>query len=401
MYIRSLSLRHFRTYTRLELDLPAAPILLIGANAQGKTSLLEAIAYLALGHSPLTTTDQHLLNWRAAEQGMPFAQVQAEVVKKRQTETLEIALQRDQLNNGNARLGKRIRVNNHPVRRADLAGHLNTVIFLPEDVGLLGGAPAGRRRRLDDLLSQLYPEYVTALTRYQATLSRRNVLLRHLRERGGDRAQLEPLEGILAQTGVLLADYRQRAVIALSLHADRFHQELTGGKAWLQLQYRAGFAAAQPQAVQYRLALAAEQVPQQQSNLADLEILYRETLLKQRDKELLRGITLMGPHRDDIRFLSENVDLGDFGSRGQQRSAVLAWQLAELHWLKQLTGDTPVLLLDEVLAELDRARRGYLLDLLGRVEQTILATTDADLFPSSFRQNALTFEVNEGIVTPV
>ena len=109
----------------------------------------------------------------------------------------------------------------------------------------------------------------------------------------------------------------------------------------------------------------------------------------------------MGPHRDDIRFLSENVDLGDFGSRGQQRSAVLAWQLAELHWLKQLTGDTPVLLLDEVLAELDRARRGYLLDLLGRVEQTILATTDADLFPSSFRQNALTFEVNEGIVTPV
>jgi DNA replication and repair protein RecF len=332
---------------------------------------------------------------------MPFAQVQAEVVKKRQTETLEIALQRAQLNNGNARLGKRIRVNNHPVCRADLAGHLNTVIFLPEDVGLLGGAPAGRRRRLDDLLSQLYPEYVTALTRYQATLSRRNVLLRHLRERGGDRAQLEPLEGILAQTGVLLADYRQRAVIALSLHADRFHQELTGGKAWLQLQYRAGFAAAQPQAVQYRLALAAEQVPQQQSNLADLEILYRETLLKQRDKELLRGITLMGPHRDDIRFLSENVDLGDFGSRGQQRSAVLAWQLAELHWLKQLTGDTPVLLLDEVLAELDRARRGYLLDLLGRVEQTILATTDADLFPSSFRQNALTFEVNEGIVTPV
>ncbi|MBN1922383.1 MAG: DNA replication/repair protein RecF [Anaerolineae bacterium] len=401
MYIRSLSLRHFRTYTRLELDLPAAPILLIGANAQGKTSLLEAIAYLALGHSPLTPTDQHLLNWGAIEQGVPFAQVQAEVVKKRQTETLEIVLQRAQLNNGGTRLGKRIRVNNHPVRRADLAGHLNTVIFLPEDVGLLGGPPAGRRRRLDDLLSQLYPEYVTALTRYQSALTRRNVLLRHLRERGGDRAQLEPLEGILAQTGVLLADYRQRAIIALSLHADRFHQELTGGKAWLQLQYRAGFAAAQPQAVQYRLALAAEQVPQQQADLASLEILYRETLLKQRDKELSRGITLMGPHRDDICFLSEGVDLGDFGSRGQQRSAVLAWQLAELHWLQQLTGDTPVLLLDEVLAELDRARRGYLLDLLGRVEQTILATTDAELFPVSFRQNALTFVVNEGIVTQV
>lgn len=401
MYIRSLSLRHFRTYTRLELDLPAAPILLVGANAQGKTSLLEAIAYLALGHSPLTATDQHLLNWGAVQAGMPFAQAQAEVVKKLQIENVEIALQRGQLNNGNTRLGKRIRVNNHAVRRADLAGHLNTVLFLPEDVGLLGGPPTGRRHRLDDLLSQVYPEYINALARYQSALSRRNALLRHLRERGGDRAQLEPLEGILAQSGVLLAVYRQRALIALSLHADRFHQELTGGKAWLQLEYRPGFAAAQPQAVQYRLALAAEQVPQHSADFAALETLYRETLLKEREKSLLRGITLTGPHRDDIRFLSEGVDLGDFGSRGQQRSAVLAWQLAELHWLQQITGEAPVLLLDEVLAELDRARRGYLLGLLGRVEQTILATTDAELFPASFRNNALMLEVTGGIVRPV
>lgn len=400
MYVRSLSLRHFRTYTRLELDLPAAPILLVGANAQGKTSLLEAIAYLALGHSPLTNTEQHLLNWAAVQAGMPFAQVQAEVIKRQQVETIEIALQRGQLNNGNTRLGKRIRVDHHAVRRADLAGHLTTVLFLPEDVGLLSGPPAGRRRRLDDLLSQVYPEYVNALARYQSALSRRNALLRHLRERGGDRTQLEPLEGILAQSGVLLAVYRQRALIALSLHADRFHQELTGGQAWLQLEYRPGFAAAQPQAVQYRLALAMEEVPQQHVDFAALETLYRETLVKEREKSLLRGMTLTGPHRDDIRFLSAGVDLGDFGSRGQQRSAVLAWQLAELHWLQQLTGDAPVLLLDEVLAELDRARRGYLLGLLGRVEQTILATTDAELFPPSFRNHALMLAVADGIITP-
>lgn len=400
MYIRSLSLRHFRNYTRLELDLPAAPVLLLGANAQGKTSLLEAISYLSLGHSPLTATDQHLLNWTAVQHEMPFAQVQAEVVKLRNTETLDIALQLGQQNNGHTRLGKRIRVNNHPVRRADLAGHLNTVLFLPEDVGLLGGPPTGRRRRLDDLLSQVYPAYVNALARYQSALTRRNALLRHLREKGGDRAQLEPLEGILAQSGVVLAVYRQRALIALSLHADRFHQDLTGGRAWLQLQYQPGFVAAQPQAVQYRLALAAEQVPEHNPDFIGLETLYRETLLKERDRALLRGATLVGPHRDDIRFLSEGVDLGDFGSRGQQRSAVLAWQLAELHWLQQITGDTPVLLLDEVLAELDRARRGYLLALLGRVEQTILATTDAELFPASFRDKALVYEVTAGIITP-
>ena len=124
-------------------------------------------------------------------------------------------------------------------------------------------------------------------------------------------------------------------------------------------------------------------------------------LLQERGKALARGVTLMGPHRDDIRFLSEGVDLGDFGSRGQQRSAVLAWQMAELHWLQQITGDAPILLLDEVLAELDRARRGTLLGLLGQVEQTILATTDVELFPASFRQNALLLEVSGGIVTPV
>ncbi|MEA3396501.1 MAG: DNA replication and repair protein RecF, partial [Chloroflexota bacterium] len=235
MHIRSLSLRHFRTYARLEIDFPAAPILLLGANAQGKTSLLEAIAYLALGRSPLTNTDQQLIHWSADASGMPFAQVQAEVQKQQHTEILEIVLQRSQLSNGNTRLDKRIRVNQKAVRRAALAGHLNVVVFMPRDVRLVGGPPSARRRNLDDLLSQVYPEYVTALAEYQRTISRRNVLLRHLGERRGDMAQLDPLEEQLAQTGVLISLYRRRVLAALSSHADRFHRELTGGAAWLRL----------------------------------------------------------------------------------------------------------------------------------------------------------------------
>ena len=203
MYIRSLSLRQFRTYARLELDLPPAPILLLGANAQGKTSLLEALAYLALGSSPLTHIDRHLLHWQAVDSGMPFAQVKAVVVKKERTETLEIVLQLSQTTNGSApRLSKRIQINGHTVNRSELAGHLNVVLFLPEDVTLVGGPPADRRQHLDDLLSQVYPEYIAAQGTYSKTLSQRNALLRYLRDEGGDPEQLAPLEKILAETGV-------------------------------------------------------------------------------------------------------------------------------------------------------------------------------------------------------
>jgi DNA replication and repair protein RecF len=399
MHVKSLSLRHFRTYARLELDFPAAPILVLGANAQGKTSLLEAIAYLALGSSPLTSTDRHLIHWQAVDNGMPFAQVSAEVVKKERTETLDIVLQLSQSSNGRTRLSKRIRVDERTVRRSDLAGHLNVVLFLPEDVRLVGGPPSGRRRHLDDLLSQVYPEYVEANRKYGSALSRRNALLRYLRDEGGDPAQLAPLEQVLAETGVTVSLYRRRVLAALTLHADQYHQELTGGNAWLQLQYEPNFDPLAPPALDYQMGLLPGEDPVPPVDVEELREAYRATLIRNRSKAIQRGVTRMGPQRDEIRFLSQEVDLGIFGSRGQQRTAVLALRLAELRWLQEETGESPVLLLDEVLAELDRERRAYLLDLLGGVEQTILSTTDAEMFPPSFRERTLLLRVAGGIVS--
>jgi DNA replication and repair protein RecF len=401
MYVRSLSLRHFRTYARLELDLPAAPVLLLGANAQGKTSLLEALAYLALGSSPLTNTDRHLIHWAAAESGMPFAQVEAEVVKRNGVERIEIVLQTSQLSNGSTRLVKRIKVDGRTVRRADLAGHLNVVLFLPEDVQLVGGPPSGRRRHLDDLLSQVYPEYMETYAAYRSALSRRNALLRHLRDEGGDREQLVPLERVLARTGVTVSLYRRKVVAVLSLHADRFHQDLTGGQAWLQLKYQPSFDPLKPPAIDYQMGLLPQETPEAPVDVEGLQEAYLKALRRRREKAIRRGMTLLGPHRDEVRFVSQGVDLGVFGSRGQQRTTVLALRLAELNWLQQETGESPVLLLDEVLAELDRARRNYLLDLLGEVKQTVLSTTDAEMFPASFREQILTLRVEGGIITPV
>ncbi len=399
MHIRSLSLRQFRTYNRLELDLPASPILLLGANAQGKTSLLEAIAYLAVGRSPLTSTDQHLIHWGAVEAALPFAHLKTEVIHRNRTDLIEIALEQRTLSNGNTRLEKQIKLNQHTIRQMDLAGHLNVVIFLPEDVELVSGAPAGRRRFLDDLLSQVYPAYVEALGEYQTALAQRNALLRHLRDFGGDAAQLAPLEETLAQTGVTLSLYRRRVVKALTFYADRLHHDLTGGAAWLQLQYEPNFDPLRPPAIDYQLGLLPETDGEPPVDLEALHVAYRTMLQSQRRAEIERGMTLTGPHRDELRFISDGVDMGTFGSRGQQRTVVLALRLAELRWLEQETHESPVLLLDEVLAELDRARRTYLLNLLDNVEQTILCTTDAEMFPQRFRQKTLLLEVTGGIIT--
>lgn len=401
MHIRSLSLRQFRTYSRLELDLPAAPVLLLGANAQGKTSLLEAMAFLALGSSPLTNVDQHVIHWSAAEANLPFAHIKGDIVHGDRVETLEIAVERKDLLNGYQRIQKSIHIDQRSVRRRDLAGHLNVVLFLPEDLVLVHGSPSGRRTYLDNLLSQVYPIYVEVHDAYYKFLSRRNALLRHLRDQGGDPLQLLPLEERIVRTGVTMSLYRRRVLRELSYQADRLHRDLTGGVSWLRLHYVPNFEPLRsPDGVDAIGALT----EMQEEAAVDVEALYdlyRQALAQRRRHEIERGMTLTGPHRDEFCFISDGRDLGIFGSRGQQRTAVLALHLAELQWLEQITGESPVLLLDEVLAELDRVRRGYLLSLLENVEQTILATTDAELFPKTFRERAATFRISEGIVTAV
>ncbi len=401
MHIRSLSLRQFRTYHRLELDLPAAPVLLLGANAQGKTSLLEAMAFLALGSSPLTSVDQHVIHWDAAEASLPFAHLKADVVYRDRTEHLEIALERRHLTNGRQRMHKSVRIDQRSTRITDLAGHLNVVLFLPEDLALVNGAPSGRRRYLDNLLSQVYPTYVEVYDAYRKAVSRRNALLRHLRARGGDALQLMPLEERIVRTGVTVSLYRRRVIWELTDHMDRLHQEMTGGQARLRLSYKPNFEAvsATKQSDEFLGPAAPADIA-----TIDVEALYddyREKLAQKRQREIERGMTLIGPHRDEIRFISADRDMGVFGSRGEQRTAVLALHLAELRWLEETTGESPVLLLDEVLAELDRTRRGFLLELLSGVEQTILATTDAEMFPESFRRRTVTFRVEGGLINQV
>jgi len=401
MRVRSLSLENFRNYARLEQDLPQQPVLLCGTNAQGKTSLLEAIYYLATGRSPLTSVDRQLINWTAEREGMGYAHLRAEVAQQDRLLEIAIALSLTKTAGGQ-RLQKRIRVDRQARRRRDLAGCLNVVLFLPQDVELVSGSPSGRRRYLDETLCQVDSDYAAALDTYMKTLRERNALLRHLSEEGGDPSQLDPLDAQLAGSGVVVSNGRRCLIADLSRHASTIHGDLTGGREWLQLLYQPNFDPARPPALDYQMALTLEEPagPPAGVSAEDLRVAFLERLRQRRRDEMARGMTLTGPHRDDMGFLVADVDLGVYGSRGQQRTAVLALKMAQLRWMTDRTGEAPVLLLDEVLAELDRKRRDFLLAQVDGVEQALLTATDLEMFTPAFRQRAALLWVERGIIRP-
>ena len=405
MRIRYLSLTNFRNYARLEISLPERPLLLYGANAQGKTSLLEAVYLLATGTSPLASRDRQVIKWQAEAEGLSYSRVWGEIVRGNRTDEIEVVLEKKPLSNGSVRTQKTIRVNRDRKRRAEMAGLLNVVVFMPQDLEIVAGSPSVRRRYMDNTLCQVDGAYCDALDRYSEALSQRNAALRHLRDEGGNPNQLTPFEEILAHHGVAITYRRQVLLTHLTQRADRIHRHLTGQTEWLRLDYQPSFGSGEmPEPTTHARRKQAPTLP------ADYDVqvqVFQQALVAHRREAIARGSTVLGPHRDDVSFIAgrpsqgtHEVDLGIYGSRGQQRTAVLALKIAELEWMKEQTGEAPVLLLDEVLAELDATRRTYLLSQVNQVEQALLTATDLDMFSAQFREQALTWQVDGGIVTP-
>ncbi|MGD2147893.1 MAG: hypothetical protein PVH41_14445, partial [Anaerolineae bacterium] len=266
-------------------------------------------------------------------------------------------------------------------------------------------------RYLDDALCQVDGTYRRALATYSDALRQRNAALRHVRDSRGDPAQLHPFEEELARDGVLITLRRRALIDDLSERVKRTHRRLTGSAEWLRLDYQPNFGSGQ--APQETLRDRKEtQGPGRRTGQASpetdvhtLEGRYRQALAAHRQEEIMRGATVVGPHRDEMRFSAgsptlgtHEVDLGTYGSRGQQRTAVLSLKIAELAWMLDETLESPVLLLDEVLAELDQRRRALLLEQVSSVEQAILTATDLDMFSSDFLGRAAVWEVSGGIV---
>ncbi len=400
MHLNRLSLTNFRTFSRLDLDIPREILLLVGGNAQGKTTLLEAIYFLSTFTSFHASSDRQLINFTLPESQLTVGRIVGEFTRKDGNHRLEVRLIREPNGyNGSTRFRKEVLMDGVKHRMNEIVGRFNAVIFLPQMARIIEEGPSERRRYLDMSISQVSPQYVQHLSDYSQTLTQRNALLKQLAERGGDPEQLAVWDGMLARHGAFIIKARIRAIREIEEEAKRLHYALTDGREVLRLDYQPAY---DPLAVpEGQMSLTISTVADRSGiEAAEIEQGMLAALKKLQREEIARGITTIGPHRDELRFLSNQVDLGDYGSRGQSRTALLALKLAEVNWLHQRTGEWPVLLLDEIMSELDTRRRLDLLASLSECDQAILTSTDLSMFDEHFVDTHTHWRVEGGMVMP-
>lgn len=411
MQVRRLSLTNFRNYARLELDLPEGVILLHGDNAQGKTNLLEAIYFLATTRSPHASQDAQLINWDAmmTDEPVVVGRIVADIERPDNPCHLEMRLivedSGNWARNGQSAFRREALVNRRKVRLMDLLGHLRVVLFLPEDVDLVTGPPANRRRYLNVTLCQVDSDYCRDLSAYNKVLEQRNALLRRMAE-GQTRNAADVLQILtekLVEPGSRVIQRRARFIAEMGREAQEIHfQDLIGGKESLRLGYLPGWSANGRRAVDEQLADG--EALQAGLDIGAVAERFAAELAAAQPADLGRGSSSVGPHRDDWAVLVNGKDLGMFGSRGQVRTGVLALKLAEINWMKATTADIPILLLDEVIAELDLHRREALLAYITNqvrgkgMAQALLTTTDPGMFPDDFLSQATGLRIQAGRV---
>ncbi len=409
MQITHLSLTNFRNYGRLELSLPQGSTLLYGNNAQGKTNLLEAIYYLATTRSPHANNDAQLLNWDAAQSEEPIVvgRLVATLTAGEETHQLELRLIQEQKptpsRKRNFSFRRQALVNRRKVRLMDMLGTLRVVLFLPEDVQLLTGSPANRRRYLDITLCQVDKVYCRTLSDYNKVLEQRNALLRQIAEGEARQDVLPVFTERLVTLGSAIFARRAKFIANISRETQRIHYEaLTGGKESIRLLYLPRLAAknskVSPIDSQNPAALS-DWLETSEGQTEKITDCFAKLVEESLSTDIARGATTVGPHRDDWSFHLNGRSLGSYGSRGQQRSAILALKMGEINWMTAVSGERPILLLDEVVAELDDQRRAALLAYVLETTQAILTATDPGMFTKHFLQNATRMQVKNGRIT--
>ncbi|MGI6345437.1 MAG: DNA replication/repair protein RecF [Bacillota bacterium] len=370
MKIDHLLLQNFRNYPECAIQFQPGLNILVGRNAQGKTNLLESIHFLSTGKSHRTNNQLDLIRW----DNTGFF-LRADITKGGVAMSVEFRLQRDRQ--------RELRINGLPERRmSSLLGVINCVLFAPEDLQLLKGPPALRRRFLDMELSQISSTYLYSLQQYNRVLNQKNRLLKTCLQGRGDRTGVDVWNQQLVRFGAKVMQMRANALELLGKYARINLFELTGHGEELSLIYRPA-------------GKTNHSLPKQEEAIRDL---FWDMLRKEQADELARGQSLVGPHRDDFSCLINNIDVRSFGSQGQQRTCVLALKLAEIEFMHKMSGHYPILLLDDVLSELDEQRRSALLQLVDRGIQTLMTGTEAALFAGLADKSALIAEISNGHV---
>jgi len=372
LYLTHLSLRHFRNYGEQQIDFAAAKTILVGENAQGKSNLLEAVELLATLKSHRTSRDRDLV-----QQDQPVAQISASV--RRELGLADLSLVLRQAGRRTAILnGEKLR------RQLDFLGTLNAVQFSSLDLDLVRGGPGERRDWLDTLLIQLEPIYAHILSQYNQVLKQRNALIKQSYgddsgESGSaiDATEFALWDAQLAALGTRVIRRRARAIARLAPIANQWHQAISGQREDLQIHY-------QPN------------VPLVEDDPAVIQGSFLEKIQQRAIAEQHQRTTLVGPHRDDIEFAINDTPSRQYGSQGQQRTLVLALKLAELHLIDEVIGEPPLLLLDDVLAELDLSRQNQLLEAIQDRFQTIITTTHLGAFGSQWMTSSQILTVEAG-----
>lgn len=346
MKVDSLKLYNFRNYKELFLTFTHNINIFLGANAQGKTNILESIYFAAMGRSHRTRVENETIYWQNQQGSIKIQFSRAGV---------ENSLSFKLILNQN----KEILLNGHVIKQRELIGCFNVVMFSPEDLMLIKGPPAGRRKFLDSEISQASPAYYRQLINYNRILSQRNTLLKKIRERRAKPELLEEWDEQLALASAIIVEKRLLAVKKLAMLANLMHRKLTNSRENLTVSY-----------FQHGTT----------DNHTVSSEWYKTQLCSLRQEDIGRGSTGIGPHRDDIIFTVNGMNLRNFGSQGQQRTGVLATKLAELEFLKSETGEYPVLLLDDVMSELDAQRREQLLFFIKDRIQTFITATEPKYF---------------------
>lgn len=367
MHIEQLQLKNYRNYESLDIKFADKVNVIIGENAQGKTNLMEAIYVLAFTKSHRTPREKELIQW-----DKPFAKIEGLITKRNRSFPLEIIL---------SSKGKKAKLNRLEQKRlSDYIGALNVVMFAPEDLTLVKGAPQLRRRFIDMELGQIQPRYIYHLSQYMKILKQRNHLLKQMQRRiSKDMITLEVITEQLADHAAALLERRFSFLRLLREWAAPIHYEISRKLETLDIFYESTIEVLETE------------------SKAKIESIYLDKFLEIREKEIDRGTTLIGPHRDDLQFFVNNKNVQTYGSQGQQRTTALSLKLAELELIYSEVGEYPILLLDDVLSELDDYRQSHLLSTIQGKVQTFVSTTSVDGINHDTLKMAEIFHIKNGI----
>jgi DNA replication and repair protein RecF len=368
MRIDNLELVNYRNYESLKLDFSPGINVFIGENAQGKTNIMESLYVLSMAKSHRTSNDKELIRWDAE-----YGKIKADVFRKYGKLPLEISF---------SKKGKKAKVNHLEQKRlSDYVGQLNVVMFAPEDLHLVKGSPQIRRRFIDMEIGQISPVYLHDLVNYQKLLKQRNhILKQHYGKQAINDVMFEVYTEQFIEAAVKIIQKRFRFMELLQKWAEPIHHGISRGLEQLEIRY-------QPIS-----GLKPEWTPVEMASFLG------DKLQEVKKRELERGVTLVGPHRDDLQFFVNGYDVQTYGSQGQQRTTALSLKLAEIELIKQEVGEAPVLLLDDVLSELDDFRQSHLLNTIRGSVQTFVTTTSVDGIQHDTIQSARLFEVTNGKV---